>query len=57
MSETEDFEVLDKLNDKYFTELETSVPHVQQTLFDLQNNATSHGETQLLQILHYAKNF
>ena len=37
MSETEDFEVLDKLNNKYFTELETSVPHVQQTLFDLQN--------------------
>ena len=37
MSENKDFEILDKLNNKYFTELETSVPHVQQTLFDLQN--------------------
>ena len=37
MSENKDFEILDKLNNKYFTELETSVPHIQQTLFDLQN--------------------
>jgi hypothetical protein len=37
MIENKDFEILDKLNNKYFTELETSVPHVQQTLFDLQN--------------------
>jgi hypothetical protein len=37
MSENKDFEILDKLNSKYFTELETSVPHIQQTLFDLQN--------------------
>jgi hypothetical protein len=37
MNENKDFEILDKLNNKYFTELETSVPHIQQTLFDLQN--------------------
>ncbi len=37
MSENKDFEILDKLNNKYFTELEVSVPHIQQTLFDLQN--------------------
>ena len=37
MSENKDFEILDKLNNKYFTELETSVPYIQQTLFDLQN--------------------
>ena len=37
MSENKDFEILDKLNNKYFTELESSVPHIQQALFDLQN--------------------
>ncbi len=37
MSENKNFEILDKLNNKYFAELETSVPHIQQTLFDLQN--------------------
>ena len=37
MSENKDFEILEKRNNKYFTELETSVPHIQQTLFDLQN--------------------
>jgi len=37
MTENNNFEILDKLNNKYFTELETSVPHMQQTLFDLQN--------------------
>lgn len=37
MSENKDFEILDNLNKKYFTELEHSVPHIQQTLFDLQN--------------------
>ena len=34
----EDFHLLDQLNKKYFTELENSVPHIQQTLFDLQND-------------------
>ncbi len=34
---SEDFHLLDQLNKKYFTELEHSVPHIQQTLFDLQN--------------------
>ena len=33
----EDFHLLDELNKKYFAELEHSVPHIQQTLFDLQN--------------------
>ena len=37
MSENKNFEILDKLTNKYFTELETSVPHLQHTLFDLQN--------------------
>ena len=37
MSENKDFEILDTLNNKYFIELENSVPHIQQTLFDLQN--------------------
>jgi len=34
---SEEFHLLDELNKKYFTELEHSVPHIQQTLFDLQN--------------------
>ena len=34
---SEEFHLLDQLNKKYFTELEHSVPHIQQTLFDLQN--------------------
>jgi len=34
---SEEFHLLDELNKKYFSELEHSVPHIQQTLFDLQN--------------------
>ena len=34
---SEEFHLLDQINKKYFTELEHSVPHIQQTLFDLQN--------------------
>ncbi len=37
MAENNDYDILDQLNNKYFTELEHSVPHMQQTLFDLQN--------------------
>ncbi|MCV0392379.1 MAG: hypothetical protein K5790_03675 [Nitrosopumilus sp.] len=37
MTQTKNIDVLDKINQKYFLELETSVPHIQQTLFDLQN--------------------
>ena len=37
MNKTPDFDILDKLNSRYFTELEHFVPHIQQTLFDLQN--------------------
>ncbi|BDQ30903.1 hypothetical protein NZNM25_12730 [Nitrosopumilus zosterae] len=33
----DDFEVFDKINQRYFSEIEHSVPHFQQTLFDLQN--------------------
>jgi len=33
----DDFEVFDKVNKRYFAEIEHSVPHFQQTLFDLQN--------------------
>ena len=31
------FEVIEKTNQKYFSEIEHSVPHIQQILFDLQN--------------------
>jgi len=37
MSENTDFEIFEKTNKKYFLELEQNVPHIQQTLFDLQN--------------------
>ncbi len=37
MTENNSFDVLDEVNKKYFTELEHWVPHIQQTLFDLQN--------------------
>ena len=37
MTENSSFDVLDETNKKYFTELEHWVPHIQQTLFDLQN--------------------
>ncbi|MCV0409839.1 hypothetical protein [Nitrosopumilus sp.] len=33
----DDFDVFDKVNQRYFSEIEHSVPHFQQTLFDLQN--------------------
>lgn len=32
-----DFDVFDKISKKYFSEIEHSVPHIQQVLFDLQN--------------------
>ena len=32
-----DFELFEKINQKYFLEIEQNVPHIQQTLFDLQN--------------------
>jgi hypothetical protein len=32
-----DYAVIDKVNKRYFSEIEYSVPHFQQTLFDLQN--------------------
>lgn len=35
--QNDDFTVFDKVNQKYFSEIEHSVPHFQQTLFDLQN--------------------
>ncbi|WP_428324138.1 hypothetical protein [Nitrosopumilus sp.] len=36
-SKSNDFELFEKINKKYFLELEQNVPHIQQTLFDLQN--------------------
>jgi len=33
----ENFAVIEQINKKYFTEIEGSVLHYQQTLFDLQN--------------------
>ncbi|NND86250.1 MAG: hypothetical protein HKM23_02745 [Nitrosopumilus sp.] len=37
MSQKGNLNLFDKISQKYFLELETSVPHIQQTLFDLQN--------------------
>ena len=34
---SENFEVIEKINQKYFSEIEHSVPHIQQIVFDLQN--------------------
>ncbi len=36
-SQNADFELFEKISNKYFLELEQNVPHIQQTLFDLQN--------------------
>ena len=36
-SQNADFELFEKITNKYFLELEQNVPHIQQTLFDLQN--------------------
>ena len=36
-SQNNDFELFENINKKYFLELEQNVPHIQQTLFDLQN--------------------
>ncbi|WP_428326988.1 hypothetical protein [Nitrosopumilus sp.] len=37
MSENSNFELFEKISKKYFLEIEQNVPHIQQTLFDLQN--------------------
>ena len=36
-SQNDDFAVIDKVSQRYFSEIEHSVPYFQQTLFDLQN--------------------
>ena len=36
-SQNNNFELFEKINKKYFLEIEQNVPHIQQTLFDLQN--------------------
>ena len=36
-SQNNDFELFEKINQKFFLEIEQNVPHIQQTLFDLQN--------------------
>lgn len=33
------FEIVEQITKKYFSEIEYSVPHIQQTLFDLQNES------------------
>ena len=35
--QNDDFAIIDKVNQRYFSEIEHLVPHFQQTLFDLQN--------------------
>jgi hypothetical protein len=37
MTENKDSNIFEEINKKYFNEVEHSVPHLQQTLFDLQN--------------------
>ena len=37
MTENKDSDIFAEINKKYFIELEHSVPHLQQTLFDFQN--------------------
>ncbi len=37
MTENQDYDVFEEINKKYFSEIGQSVPHVQQALFDLQN--------------------
>ena len=37
MAQNKDYNIFEEINKKYFTELEVTVPHLQQTLFDLQN--------------------
>ena len=37
MTEKQNSNIFEEINKKYFTELEHTVPHIQQTLFDLQN--------------------
>ena len=37
MSEDKDSNIFEEINKKYFSEIEHAVPHIQQTLFDLQN--------------------
>ena len=36
-SQKNDFELFENISKKYFLEIEQNVPHIQQTLFDLQN--------------------
>ena len=36
-SQNNNFELFEKISKKYFLEIEQNVPHIQQTLFDLQN--------------------
>ncbi len=33
----DNFDVIEQINEKYFSEIEHTVPHIQQILFDLQN--------------------
>jgi hypothetical protein len=33
----DNFDVIEQINEKYFSEIEHAVPHIQQILFDLQN--------------------
>lgn len=44
-SQNNDFELFEKINKKYFLELEQNVPHIQQTLLIYKTSITNYGKT------------
>ncbi|MFB5632905.1 MAG: hypothetical protein ACE5Q9_06225 [Nitrosopumilus sp.] len=56
-SQNNDFELLEKINQKYFLEIEQNVPHIQQTLFDLQNEYYKLWKNNINSLLALQKEF
>ena len=56
-SQNDDFTVIDKVNRRYFSEIEHSVPHFQQTLFDLQNECYKSWKNMINANLELQKEF
>lgn len=56
-SQNNDFELFENINKKYFLELEQNVPHIQQTLFDLQNEYYKLWKNYVNSQLSLQKNF
>jgi len=51
------FEIVEQINKKYFTELELSVPHLQQSLFDLQNECYKTWKNSVTANIEFQKEF